>query len=106
MNWSVFSDNQTGFTDLEVGQSVDGFSRTDFNVRNGRCDNEIFRYYLRWYNVCIERTSETSWEVTTGNCGAMLNYGEANLRGQGGRKKETFDYGDWRMTFKLLLTVQ
>jgi hypothetical protein len=35
----------------------------------------------------------------------MVNYGEANLQGQGGRKKETVDYGDWRLPFKLLLTA-
>jgi hypothetical protein len=106
VNWSVFAGNQNQFTQMEQGQLYDGWARMDFNVRNGVCDRQIYRYYLRWYNACIERTSATTWEVTSGPCGAMLNYGEANLQGQGGRKKETVDYGDWRLPFKLLLSVQ
>jgi hypothetical protein len=106
VNWSVFTSGKPGFTKMEVGQQYPGFARMDFNVRDKSCDRQTFRYYLRWYNACIERTSETSWEVTSENCGALMNYGEANLEGQGGRKKETIDYGDWRLPFKLLLTVQ
>ncbi|MCI0721748.1 MAG: hypothetical protein L0338_22675 [Acidobacteria bacterium] len=105
VNWSVFTPNSTGFSRLAVGESVDGFARMDFNVRNGFCDNQIYRYFLRWYNACTTRTA-SGWEVTSGPCGAMNNYGEANLRGQGGRKKETLDYGDWRLSFKLILTPQ
>ncbi len=105
VNWSVFSDNSMFFDNMTVGQSYPGHARMDFNVRNGACDREIYRYYLLWSSVCLKRTGATSWEATSGACGAMVNYGEANLQGQGGRRKETINYGDWRMPFKLTLTA-
>lgn len=105
VNWSIFSDNQVSFTKMDVGAQVDGTSRMDFNVRNRFCDTQIFRFILRWHNVCIERQDATSWLVTSGSCGAMLNYGEANLESQGGQH-QTLDYGDWRLPFQLLLTEQ
>ncbi len=104
VNWSVFSDNSLPFTKMEVGQSYPGRARMDFNVRNTACDREIYRYYLVWSSVCITRTGTGSWDATSGDCGAQNNYGEANLRGQGGRRKETINYGDWRLPFQLRLT--
>ncbi len=105
VNWSVFSDNSLPFTQMEVGQSYDGRARMDFNVRNAACDREIFRYYLVWSSVCIKRTGAGSWEATSGDCGSQNNFGEATLRGQGGRRKETINYGDWRLPFQLRLTT-
>lgn len=105
VNWSVFSDNSLPFTQMEVGQSYPGRARMDFNVRNQACDREIYRYYLVWSSVCISRTGPTSWDATSGDCGAQNNYGEATLRGQGGRRKETINYGDWRLPFQLRLSA-
>ncbi len=104
VNWSVFSDNSLPFTKMVVGQSYKGRARMDFNVRNQSCDREIYRYYLVWSSVCITRTGAASWDATSGACGAMANYGEANLRGQGGQKRETINYGDWRLPFQLRLS--
>jgi len=106
VNWAVFSDNSLPFTKMVVGQSYNGRARMDFNVRNEACDREIYRYYLVWPSVCITRTGAGSWDATSDDCGRENNYGEATLRGQGGRKKETINYGDWRLPFKLQLTTQ
>ena len=103
VNWSVFSDNSLPFTKMVEGKSYPGRARMDFNVRNTQCDREIYRYYLVWPKVCITRTS-TGWVATSDTCGAMINYGTATLRGQGGQKKETVNYGDWRLPFKLVLS--
>ncbi len=86
VNWSAFSSSQVSFTQMVGGQLYPGFARLDFNVRNRACDREIYRFFLRWYNVCIVRTSG-GWEVTSGPCGAMNNY------------------GDWRLPFNLILTL-
>lgn len=106
VNWSVFASNSQSFVKMTVGQQYPGFSRTDFNVRNRFCPNQVFRFYLRHYNACIVRTTSTTWEVTSGPCGAMVNFGEANLQGQGGQAGQTEDYGDWRLPYKLKLTSQ
>ncbi|MGH9579744.1 MAG: hypothetical protein ACRD2R_02015 [Terriglobales bacterium] len=106
VNWSIFSDNSVFFTNMNVGQSYPGFARMDFNVRNRSCDGQIFRFYLRWYSVCIVRTAPGAWQVTSDPCGATVNYGTANLQGQGGRRQSTVNYGDWRMPFKMTLTAQ
>jgi hypothetical protein len=105
VNWSIFSDNSVFFQNMTVGQSYPGRARMDFNVRNGVCDQQIYRYYLTWHAVCIKRTGSSTWEVTSDTCGRQTNYGEATLRGQGGRKKETINYGDWRMPFKLTISA-
>ncbi|HSA93891.1 MAG TPA: hypothetical protein VLE48_12835 [Terriglobales bacterium] len=105
VNWSIFSDNSVFFDNMTVGQPYPGRARMDFNVRNGACDRQIYRYYLTWYAVCITRTGASSWDVTSDSCGRATNYGEANLQGQGGRKKETINYGDWRMPFRLTLSA-
>lgn len=105
VNWSIFADNQLSFTKMDVGAQVDGRARMDFNVRNRFCDTQIFRFILQWHNACIERQDASSWLVTSGSCGAMVNYGEANLQSQGGQH-QTLDYGDWRLPFQLLLTEQ
>jgi hypothetical protein len=42
--------------------------------------------------------------VTSDSCGRATNYGEGNLRGQGGKNGQTIDYGDWRLPFKLTMT--
>jgi hypothetical protein len=102
VNWSVFS-NSTGFPQMTVGTPYSGFARMDFNVRNSQCDNQVFRFYLKWYNVCITRTSANAWDVTSDSCGTQINYGTAGLNGQGG-KHQTFYYGDWRLPFDLTLT--
>jgi hypothetical protein len=104
VNWSVFAYNSQSFVLMQQGVGYPGWARLDFNVRNGVCDRQIYRYYLRWYGACIVRTGPGTWEVTSGGCGQSPNYGEANLRGQGGRKSETINYGDWRLPFKLTLT--
>lgn len=106
VNWIILSDNSQTLTGMQVGQQVQGRARADFNVRNGSCDNQIFRFYLQWHNVCITRTSASTWDATTDLCNRTNNYGTATLFGQGGRKKETLDYGDWRMPFKMTLTLQ
>ncbi|MGH9785513.1 MAG: hypothetical protein ACRD88_15150 [Terriglobia bacterium] len=104
VNWSIFSNNSISLTDMQVGPTYGGFSRLDFNVRNGDCDNNIFRYYLRWSQngggITIQRRSETEWEITTNS------FGTAGLFGQGGRRRETVYYGDWRVPFKVILTKQ
>lgn len=107
VNWSVFSNNSVSYLTMPLNTPINGFARLDFNVRNGSCDNQVFRFYLRWYNACITRTSGSpnTWVVTSDTCGKATNYGEANLKGQGGQK-QTFDYGDWRMPFKLTLVQQ
>ncbi|HXE92026.1 MAG TPA: hypothetical protein VNK82_13800 [Terriglobales bacterium] len=106
VNWSIFSDNSMFFDNMTIGQSYPGRARMDFNVRNGVCDRQIYRYYLLWPSVCIKRTGATSWEATSGACEtSTVNYGEANLRGQGGQRKETINYGDWRMPFKLTISA-
>lgn len=106
VNWSVFSSTNTKFTLMQLNTPYDGFARMDFNVRNGACDRQIYRYFLRWYSACIVRTGPNTWEVTSDSCGRATNYGEASLEGQGGRKKETVSYGDWRVPYKLTLTAQ
>lgn len=106
VNWAVFTGNNAKFTSMQVGEKNTGWARMDFNVRNGLCDRQIYRYYLRWFNACIERTGADTWTVTSDSCGRLTNYGEASLDGQGGRRKETVYYGDWRLPFKLILTVQ
>jgi hypothetical protein len=106
VNWIILSDNSQTLTGMQVGQQVQGRARADFNVRNGSCEGQIFRYYLQWHNVCITRTSATTWDATTDLCGRERNYGTATLSGQGGRRKETVDYGDWRLPFKMTITLQ
>lgn len=102
VNWSIFSQNSTAFPDMVVGNTYPGFARLDFNVRNGICDNNIFRFYLRWPlnggGISIKRLNAQQWEVTTDP------YGTASLYGQGGRRGQTQYYGDWRMPFKVILT--
>lgn len=106
VNWSVFASNSQAFPLMQTGVAYPGFARMDFNVRNGSCDNQIFRYYLRWFNACIVRKDANTWEVTSDSCGKQTNYGEANLRGQGGKSGQTINYGDWRMPFKLTMSRQ
>jgi hypothetical protein len=101
VNWSIISD-RVKFSRMAVGGMYSGFARLDFNVRPD-CDKQIFRYYLKWYDVCIERTA-IGWNVTSDSCGKQTNYGEAGLYGQGGRKGQTQYYGDWRMPFKMTLS--
>lgn len=103
VNWSIFSSSLT-FPNMQVGSSYGGFSRLDFNVRNGICDGQVYRFYIRYYNVCITRTSLTTWDVTSDSCDRATNYGEGSLRGQGGTGGQTINYGDWRVPFKVTLT--
>lgn len=102
VNWSIFSSSVT-FPNMQVGSSYGGFSRLDFNVRNGVCDTQVYRFYIRYYNVCITRTGLKTWDVTSDSCGRATNYGEGNLRGQGGTGGQTVNYGDWRVPFKITL---
>jgi hypothetical protein len=106
VNWSVFASNSQSFPLMQVGVQYPGWARMDFNVRNGSCDNQIFRYYMQWYGACIVRKDANTWEVTSDSCGRATNYGEVNLRGQGGKSGQTVNYGDWRMPFKLTLIKQ
>jgi len=103
VNWSIFSSSAT-FPNMQVGASYGGFSRLDFNDRSAACFNQVYRFYLRYYNVCITRTSLTTWVVTSDSCGRATNYGEASLNGQGGKGGQTINYGDWRVPFKVTLT--
>jgi hypothetical protein len=105
VNWSVFASNSVNFPLMAVGRQYPGFARMDFNVRNGVCDNQVYRFRLQWYNVCITRTgtSPNTWVITSDSCGAQINYGTASLIGQGG-KNQTIGYGDWREPFQLTLT--
>ena len=103
VNWSIFS-SSVGFPSMQVGSSYGGFSRLDFNDRSAACYNQVYRFYLRYYNVCITRTSLTTWDVTSDSCGKATNYGEASLNGQGGKGGQTINYGDWRVPFKVTLT--
>ena len=103
VNWSIFS-SSVGFPSMQVGSSYGGFSRLDFNDRGAACFNQVYRFYLRYYNVCITRTTLTTWVVTSDSCGKDTNYGEASLNGQGGKKGQTINYGDWRVPFKVTLT--
>jgi hypothetical protein len=107
VNWSIFSDNSVSFLTMPLNTPINGFARLDFNVRNGICDNQVFRFYLRWFDACITHVSSSpnTWVVTSDSCGRQTNYGEASLMGQGG-KKQTFNYGDWRMPFKITLVQQ
>lgn len=108
VNWSVFSDNQTDFTDLAVGESIGGSARMDFNYRKldgSACDNQIFRFWLNWSrNTGVQITrlanvgGKRQWAVTTDS------FGESVLRGQGGRGKDIKEYGSFRMPFELILT--
>lgn len=102
-NWSVFANNSASFPKMQLGVPYPGFARLDFSVRPN-CDTQIYRYYVKWYNVCIVHKDNNTWEVTSDSCGRQTNYGEANLRGQGGKSGQTIDYGDWRLPFKMTLT--
>jgi hypothetical protein len=106
VNWSVFASNSVNFPLMSAGTPYAGFARMDFNVRNAQCNQQIFRFYLKWYNVCIRRssTSPNSWVITSDSCGTQVNYGTAGLYGQGGKNGQTYYYGDWRVPFKLTLT--
>lgn len=103
VNWSIFSSSAT-FPNMQVGFSYGGFSRLDFNVRNASCDKNIYRFYLKYYNACITRTSLTTWVVTSDSCGTQTNEGTAGLNGQGGKNGQTLYYGDWRVPFKITLS--
>ncbi|OFV98947.1 MAG: hypothetical protein A3H28_09270 [Acidobacteria bacterium RIFCSPLOWO2_02_FULL_61_28] len=104
VNWSVFTSNSVAFTDLQKNQSVGGFSRLDFNVRDtiSSCYTQVFRFWLRWPKVTITLLDDTPgkrvWQATTNE------YGEASLEGQGGKRGQTQYYGDFRVPFKLTLT--
>lgn len=106
VNLSVFASNSANFPMMAVGTRYPGFARMDFNVRSASCNQQVFRFYLRWYNVCITRTSASpnAWVVTSDSCGVQTNEGTAGLNGQGGKRGQTVYYGDWRVPFKLTLT--
>lgn len=103
VNWSILSQNSTALTEMVAdGKTVyPGFARLDFNVRNGVCENNIFRFYLKWPlstgGIGIKRLNAGQWEVTTDP------YGTASLYGQGGRKGQTQYYGDYRLPFRIIL---
>lgn len=103
VTWSVFSSDATAFTEMERGSSYPGFARLDFAVRNGKCEGEVSRFYLRWSNVCITHPVENAWVVTSSACGILADYGEASLKGVGSDK--TLSYGDWRMPFQMTLML-
>ena len=109
VNWSIFSENSMAFPDMGIYDPVTdrpkypGFARLDFNIRNGSCENNIFRFYLRWSinsgGIKIKRLAEDQWEIATNE------YGEATLDGQGGRKGQTQSFGSWRVPFQVILTA-
>jgi hypothetical protein len=100
VNWSVFA--PTSFLRMKTDVPYQGMARVNFNVRTA-CDKQVNRFRLEWGAVCIVRTA-TGWTITSDVCGAQTNYGEAHLQAYGGTKKNTVDYGDWRMPFQLMLT--
>lgn len=105
VNWSVFA--PTSFLRMTTGGKYSGMARLNFNVRNAVCDREVNRFRLEWPVVCITRTGTGSWAVTSQACPAnptLPNWGEAHLQAYGGTKRNTVDYGDWRMPFSLTLT--
>ena len=114
VNWSIFSDNQTFFTEMVTGTEYPGRYRLDFNVRNGTCDGEIFRFFLKGKRDDLIITRENAdvegeprvWKVVTSNGPGDLKFGEADLSGQGGRKGETQDYGTFRLPFEMTLTEE
>jgi len=110
-NWSLFSFNKPPYTAMAVGTSYPGFARMDFNVRNGVCDRQVFRFYLEWgkgsSGITITRLPDENgkrrWQVKSDQ------YGTASLLGQGGvgrNGKDTVKYGDWRMPFEIILIEQ
>lgn len=111
VNWSILSQNSMPFTNMVVGTPYPGTARLNFNVRNGVCENTIYRFTLKWAagtgpttgggGITITQLPPTAagkrqWMVTTDQ------YGTAGLTGQGG-KGNTIDYGQWRLPFKILL---
>ena len=103
VNWSVFA--PTSFLRMTTGAKYSGMARLNFNVRNAACDDQINRFRLEWGTVCITRTGTGSWAVTSQACsGTTVNWGEGHLQAYGGTKRNTVDYGDWRMPFSLTLT--
>ena len=103
VNWSVFA--PTSFLRMKTGTQYSGMARLNFNVRNADCDRQVNRFRLEWPTVCITRTGTGSWAVTSQACTSTTsNIGEAHLQAYGGTKKNTVDYGDWRMPFQLMLT--
>ncbi|MFB3923867.1 MAG: hypothetical protein ACE145_19260 [Terriglobia bacterium] len=102
VNWSIFA--PTSFLRMSTGAKYSGMARLNFNVRNADCDRQINRFRLEWPTVCITRTGSGSWTVTSQACTlSTQNVGEAHLEAYGGTKKNTVDYGDWRMPFFLTL---
>jgi hypothetical protein len=90
---------------MATGTKYSGMARLNFNVRNAECDRQVNRFRLEWPVVCITRTGTNSWAVSSQACsGTTVNWGEAHLQAYGGTKKNTVDYGDWRMPFVLNLT--
>ncbi len=106
VNWAVFARNSVNFPLMQTNTPYAGWARLDFNVRNGSCDGQVYRFYLQWFDACIVRTGANTWTVTSDSCGRQTNYGEATLRGQGGKNGQTINYGDWRMPFKLTMARQ
>jgi hypothetical protein len=108
VNWSVFSGSSISFVQMNAGQSYSGWARMEFNVRdtNLSCYDQINKFRLTWYAVCIAHPDASTWVVTSDSCGKGTNYGEAMLEGQGGKKNQTQYYGDWRMPFQLTLVKQ
>ena len=103
VNWSIFA--PTSFLRMATGAKYSGMARLNFNVRNADCDRQINRFRLEWPTVCITRTGLGTWLVTSQACSSTtLNVGEAHLQAYGGTKRNTVDYGDWRMPFSLTLT--
>jgi len=103
VNWGIFAPRS--FDRMVVGASYAGMARLNFNVRNADCDRQVNRFRLEWPTVCITRTGAGTWAVTSQACtSTTTNIGEAHLQAYGGTKKNTLDYGDWRMPFSFSLT--
>jgi len=103
VNWGIFAPKS--FLRMTIGAPYQGMARLNFNVREGDCDKQINRFRLEWGTVCITRTGAGSWAITSEACtSTTTNIGEAHLQAYGGTKKNTVDYGDWRMPFSFTLT--
>lgn len=102
VNWGIFAPRS--FDRMVVGGNYSGMARLNFNVRNADCDRQVNRFRLEWPTVCITRTGAGTWAITSEACtSTTVNIGEAHLQAYGGMKRNTTDYGDWRMPFSLTL---
>lgn len=105
VNWSIFAPISFLRMSISTTKKYSAAARLNFNVRNALCDGQINRFRVQWSTVCITHPTANTWVITSQACaGSTVNWGEAHLEAYGGTKKNTVDYGDWRLPFELTLT--